>query len=198
MSALISFNPMLTTSPQDSFLLDSDGFIQGVELDNQPNRIQLEQGSLLSTSTKPVWGAVQVNQLIPNVNTNALGNPIEIATVQNTEFAFTVISRAYNMIIIPGNSVPLTLPGMSCMYFPNGKWTRIPVQCSSSLATALEGGLVSQTVYWDFTNQVLTNTGTTALPCRVKGFNSNSLVVTYNATTGAATWGIGTCALIEF
>ena len=195
-ATLISFNPQLTTSPQDTFILESQGYIQGIELDNQPSRIQMEQGSLVATATRTVFGGMMVNQLIPTGN--ALGNPLQIATAQENDFGFVVFSRAYNMIIIPGNSVPLSAPGMSCMYYPNGKWARIPVQCSAALATALEGGLVGQTVYWDFTNQVLTNTGTTALPCRIKEFNSNSMVVSYNATTGAATWTTGTCAIIEF
>ncbi len=198
MTVSVAFNPQLTTSPENSFVLESNGWMQGMELDNQPSRVQLEQGSLISTATAPVWGGVMVNQIIPTVNENALGNTIQLATAQEDQFAFVVGSRAYNMMILPGNSVPLAYPGMSVMYYPNGKWARIPVQCSSSLATALENGLVSQTVYWDFTNQVLTNTGTTALPCRVKGFNSNSLIINYDSGTGLYTWTTGTCALIEF
>ncbi len=198
MSSVVSFNPQLTTSPQNTFILESDGYIQGFELDNQPSRIQLEQGSLVSTAAQPVWGGMMVNALIPTENQNAMGPAIEIATAQEAAFGFVVFPRAYNMIIVPGNSTPISTSGMSVMYYPNGKWARVAVQCSSALATALEGGLVSQTVYWDFTNQVLTNTGTTALPCRVKGFNSNSMIVNYNSTTKAVTWGVGTCAIIEF
>jgi len=64
----------------------------------------------------------------------------------------------------------------------------------------LEGQPVgSVALYWDFTTQMLVTTGTTAIPnVRVRGFNSNSLIVNYNSTTGALTWSVGTCALLEF
>lgn len=197
--ATISFNPQQTTSPQNSFVLDADGWIQGLELDNQPSRLQKESGQIINV-TQPIWGAMMVNQVTPNINENSQGPSVQLATAQLSEFAFTTFASAYNMILVPGNDVPQALDNQTVLYYPNGKWARLPVQASSTLVAALEGQPVgSVPVYWDFATQQLTNTGTTAIPnARVRGFNSNSLIVNYNSTTGALTWSVGTCALLEF
>ncbi len=194
----VTFAPNTTTSPQNSFVLEAGGWIQGMELDNQPSRMQRDSG-LLINATQPVWGGMMVNLYIPNINQNGQGCNLKIATAQETDYGFVTFASAYNMILVPGNDVPSALNDGTVLYYPNGKWTRLPVQCSSSLAAALEGGLVCQAVYWDFTTQTLTNTGRTPIPgARIKGFNSNSLIVNYNSTTGALTWSVGTCALLEF
>ena len=196
--ANIAFNPMQTTSPQNSFLLDANGWIQGMELDNQPNRIQRETGQI--TATQPIWGGMMIQQLTPTVDQNNQGPNLQLATAQTAEFAFTTGASANNAILVPGNDVAQILTGMTCSYYPNGKWTRLPVQCSAAVVTALEGQPAgSVALYWDFTTQMLVTTGTTAIPgVRVRGFNSNSLIVNYNSTTGALTWSVGTCALLEF
>ena len=192
----ITFNPMLTTNSQNSFILESQGYIQGMSLDNQPSRMQRKQGQLLSTSAKPVYGGMMVNELTPDIGTGE--NPVvQLATAQGASFAFTVFDGVYNAIILNGNTVPLVYPGMSCQYFRNGNFARIPVLCAPALAATLENSF-DQTVFWDFTNQQLLGTGTTALPCRIVALDSNSLTVSFNATTGAYSWVLGTVAVIEF
>ena len=194
--ASVSFNPNQQTQPQNSFLLEASGWIQGLSMDNQPSRIQRETGNY--TGTAMVWGGMMINRLIPTINKNQQGPSIEIATAQQTDFAFTTNDGWYSALLVPGNDVPYVGAG-TVNYYPNGKWTRLPVACSASLAAALEGGLMDQEVYWDFPTQTLTNSGTTPIPgARVRGFNSNSLIVSQNSTTLALSWAVGTCALLEF
>lgn len=192
----ITWNPMLTTNSQNSFVLESQGYIQGLSLDNQPSRMQRKQGQLIGTAAKPIWPASMVVELTPNIGDGE--NPtVQLATSQPTYFGFTVLDGVYNAIITNGNNVPLVYPGMSLQYFRNGNFARIPVLCSSALAATLEGNF-DQTVYWDFTNQELSGTGTTALPCRIVALDSNSLTVSYNSGTGVYSWALGTVAVIEF
>lgn len=49
-SNTVAFAPNQTTSPQNSFLLEAGGWIQGMELDNQPSRMQRESGLLLNAT----------------------------------------------------------------------------------------------------------------------------------------------------
>jgi hypothetical protein len=189
---------MQTTSPQNSFLLDANGWIQGMELDNQPNRIQRETGQI--TASQPIWGGMMIEQTTPTIDQNNQGPDLQLATAQNAKFAFTVGSGANNAILVPGNDVAQILSGMTASYYPNGKWTRLPVQCSAAVVTAVEGQPAgSVALYWDFTTQMLVTSGTTAIPnVSVRGFNSNSLIVNYDSTTKALTWSVGTLALLEF
>ena len=52
--ANLSLNPMATTNAAGSFGVQSDGFIQGVALDDPANRFNLASGTcLLYTSPSP-------------------------------------------------------------------------------------------------------------------------------------------------
>ncbi len=116
----VTFAPNTTTSPQNSFVLEAAGWIQGMELDNQPSRMQRESG-LLINATQPVWGGMMVNQYIPNINQNGQGCNLEIATAQETDFGFVTFASAYNMILVPGNDVPSALNDGTLLYSPKGK-----------------------------------------------------------------------------
>ncbi len=203
MAALISMNPMLTTSPlANGFLVETQGYIQGFDFDDQIARMHLKQGVVSSGATAPLYAGVLVSELINTINQNAPGNIIEAATslgTGNVNYGgFTVLRQANNMIITPGNSVPLAASGMSIMYFQPGSGARIMVAVDSGLAASLEGGSVNQPVSWDFVNQALTtySSGAGALPVKVISFNSNSQTVLINS--GVYSWNPGqTAAIIQ-
>jgi hypothetical protein len=71
------------------------------------------------------------------------------------------------------------------------------VQCSSAVAGALKAGAYNQSVYWDYTNQVLLSTaGGAAIPVEVVDLstNGNAMVV----ASGGASWNYaGYAALIK-
>ena len=193
----ISFNPQLTTSPQSSFQVDTKGFVQGAFFDDPTTRLQLASGKIASTVTQPVWGGMTVSEGVNAPNTNQGGNPLTLAANYAGVTAFTVFNQANNMIIVPGNTVQQAVAGMDISYFRLGSNARIAVQCSAALANALSAGLTNQKVSWDFVNQILIPFSVTALPVKVLEVNTNSQIVNYNAGTGALTYAIGACALIQ-
>jgi hypothetical protein len=201
MAALINMNPMLTTSPlADGFLVETQGYIQGFDFDDQIARMHLKQGVVSASATAPVYAGMLVTEEINTINQNGPGNIIIPATAMGTGnvnySGFTVLRQANNMIIATGNSVPLAGSGMSCMYFQAGSGARIMVAVDSSLASSLEGGSTTQQVSWDFTNQALTayDSTTGALPVKIISFNDNSQTVLVNS--GIYSWNPGQMAAI--
>ncbi|NDU92425.1 MAG: hypothetical protein G3I10_07425 [Ferrovum sp.] len=192
----LSFNPMQTTQPASSFLLQSDGYVQGAFFDDPSARLWLATGYIAYAVTQPIWGAMAITELVPT--SNQLGNELELATTVANTTAFTVFNQASNMIITPGNTVQQADAGMTVSYFRLGSNARIAVQCDPTLAGTLDGGATNQEVLWDFTNQkLITYTSGTALPVKVLSVNTNSKIVSYNSGTGALTWTTGACAIIQ-
>lgn len=197
----VNFNPMLTLTGQNSFQLQSTGLIQGAYRDDPVSRMWLVPGTVDSTVTQPVWGGIPITELTPSVAETEFQTSANLVTIPTTIAGitgFTVFNRANSMIITPGNNVPIATAGMSVAMFRLGSNIRIPVQCSSTLATALAGGAINQSVAWDFTtNQLEAYSSGTALPVKVVQVSANSKVVNYDSTTGAVTWAYGYAALIQ-
>lgn len=196
----ISFNPSLTTSPQDSFSVETEGYIQGFVL-SDPNVHQwLESGSLASTVTQPVWGGMAITELVPVVGQSGAGASIALATTEANISGFTVFNRVNSMILVPGSAqVPLATSGMSVGYYKFGRNARLIVKCTAALVTALEGNASNTQVQWDFVNQQLIPfVSGTALNVRTVRVSNNGVIVNYNSTTGAATFaGSQPVAVIE-
>lgn len=195
----ISFNPMQTSAPQDSFLLQTEGYVQGAFMDDPSANMWLLSGLLDSAITQPVWGGMAITEKVNAPNSNQMGNTLDIAANNAGVTGFTVFNRGNNMIITPGNNVQQAGAGMTMMYFRTGSNARIVVQCDSTLAGNLDTGAVNQQVSWDFTNQKLItySSGVGALACKVLAVNTNSKIVSYNSGTGALTWTTGAAALIQ-
>jgi hypothetical protein len=195
--ANISFNPALTTAPQNSFLVDTQGYYQGSLFDDDPAiRLSLFSGLLNSTVTQPVWGGMALTEVVNNANANALGNSLQLATAEGNVTAFSMYNQAYNSMLVPGNSAPIAVAGNTTPYFKLGSKAQIVVACSAALVTAVEGGFSNQQVSWDFTTQQLIPFATTALPVQIQRVSTNSRIVAYNSGTGAVTWTVGNAAVI--
>lgn len=185
----ISFNPMQTLVATTSFLVDTDGFVQGTYFDDPSMRFQLRGGIASSSLTQPVWGGLPVVVDVPNIGANALGPTISLATTEATIGGWTVFNQAHHMILTPGNTVPIATSGMTVQFIEPGSLLRLVVKCNATLADALSGGAQNQQVSWDFTNNELTTYSTgTALPVLVELVNLTSKVVNYDSSTGAVTW----------
>lgn len=196
----ISFNPMTTSAPQNSFLLQTDGLVQGTFQDDPSSNMWLCGGQLDSTVAQPIWGGMAITEKVNAPGANQMGNSIILASANANVTGFTVFNRGNNMIITPGNTVPQASAGMSIMYFRTGSNARIAVQCDATLANNLDAGNVNQQVSWDFTNQKLItySSGIGALACKVLMVTTNtSKIVNYNSGTGAVTWNTGFVALIQ-
>jgi hypothetical protein len=190
---------MTTSAPQNSFLGQTEGYVQGAFFDDPTSNMWLLSGQIDPSVTQPVWGAMAITEDIPAPNANQMGSNIKIAANNAGVTGFTVFNRGNNMIITPGNTVPQASAGMSIMYFRTGSNIRIAVQCDATLANNLSPGAINQQVSWDFTNQKLItfSSGVGALACKVLSVNTNSKIVNYNSGTGVLTWTTGAAAIIQ-
>lgn len=198
----ISFNPQLTTSPSNTFVQSTEGYVQGATLDDTSARMWLTSGVIAASVTQPVWGGMAITEEVATVNNNAMGNSLVLATGAGNVTGMTVFDQAHNMIIVPGNSVQQAVAGMTINYFRFGSNIRIAVGVQASLVATLDSGAVNQALYWDPALQQLTASGTSgafALPATTKilSLNSNSKTISYNSGTGALTWTTGNAAIIQ-
>jgi len=206
MSGAISFNPFLTTSPANSFLLETQGYVQGTAYDDPSVRMELMGGTLASTETLVMWGGVPIEEYInvTGAGSDGTGPSLKRATTATTTTGWSVSDQAGSMIIVPGPSVPVAAVGNYVSFYRSGSNIRIAVQADPALVAALvsaDGSISSQSLYWDVTNYRLTLTtsgGNWALPTTVRllSVNTNSKIVSYNSGTGAVTWTAGDAAII--
>lgn len=165
MSANISFNPVQTTVASGTFNSKSTGYIQGTALDQPAIRFSLAGGVLNSTETLPMWGGVGIYEDIPSSSysttapSSVLGTVVGRATTLAAHTTgdltgFSVFDQNSAMINFPQSPVPLAGSGMQVNYYRLGSGARIAVACDPSLAS-ITGGVITQQVSWDFTNQLL-------------------------------------------
>ena len=193
----ISFNPNLTSAPQGTFSTTTQGYIQGDFVDDPSIRMELAAGILDAAIAQPIWGGMALTELVPITGEGSLGSTLKLATTPATTTGFSVFTQAYNMIIVPGNSVQTATAGMTANYFRLGSGARIKVQCSPALVAAVEGGAIGQQVQWDFANQQLIPFAAgTALPVKILSVNTNSKVVSFNSGAGTVSWVPGSAAVI--
>ena len=184
MGNLVNFNPQVTTSPANTFLVQTEGYVQGSFFSDDPAiRLSLLSGMLASTVGGSVWGGMAITENVQAPNSNQPGNSLVLATSVANTTAFTVFSQASNMVIVPGNSVQQAVAGMSANYFRLGSNATIAVQCDPSLAANLDSGAINQAVSWDFNNSVLqTYDASTAT------ITLTSVTSSYSASTGLYTF----------
>ncbi len=204
MSANVNFNPMLTlTGSNNSFQLDSQGYIQGAFMDDPVSRMWVLPGIVASSNTQPFWGGLPIQENVPTMagHTNGtLAGELVIPANAGDVTGFTLFNRAHNMIITPGNPVPVAAIGMNIAYARLGSNLRIPLPASSSLVSALEGGSIAQQVSWDFDTQELTTyvSGTNdPLPVKVLNVHGNSKIVSWDSSTNAVSWTYGYAVLVQ-
>lgn len=198
MVATLNVNPMQTTNAAGSFRNVSDGFIQGMSMDDPAIRNELAGGVLSSLETLPMWGGVGISELIPTplsstTHSTTLGGDIRRATLLTGSLpltGFSVFDQAHHMINTPQSPVPLALTGMSVHFFRLGCGMRIPVKCDPTLVSLYASSIITQ-VSWDFVNQQLVAFEPTqaAITISAATFTANGtagLPGTLNYTTSAA------------
>ena len=192
----ITVNPSATITPSSSFLPQSQGYTQGITLADPTSRQWLNSGVIASTVSAGVWGGMGITESVQMPGNGMPGNLLTIAGSSTAVTGFTVFDRAYNMIIVPGNSVQIALAGMSMAFYRLGSNARIPVLCTAGLITAIETNSVNTQVVWDFTNQqLIPYTSGTALPVKVIAVDTNSKIVSVSGSTYS--WTTGNVAVIQ-
>ncbi len=188
--ANISFNPALMTGAQNTFLLESQGWVQGLTQDDPVSRMYLSSGILDSGITQPVWGGMGIIVDTAQLATdNRQGPDLKLATSTSIQ-GFTVFDQATSMIQTPGNTVPTAVAGQNAAFYSFGSKARIPLPLASGIITALEGVPINTQLYWDPVNFNITTTSTSniALPAGVLllAVNANSKTVSYSG--GVVSW----------
>lgn len=193
----ITFNPMPTTNALGGFSVLSDGLYQGTALDSPNSRFNLAGGILASSETVPMWGGVGLYENIPGTpGVNPLGGTVGRAADYAHLIGFSVFDQAYAGLTTPQSPVPLYGSGQTINFYRLGSGARVILQIDPALAT-LEGGLITQQVSWDFTNQKIVAFSSTALNVKILQIQTtNCKTVSYDSGTGFATWATnGACAI---
>lgn len=182
--ANLSLNPMATTNAAGSFGVQSDGFIQGVALDDPANRFNLASGTVATTETKPLWGGLPVAELLPGVNSSPRGSTIRRAASLAELEGFTVFNQAHNGLTTPQSPVPLYASGISVSFYRLGSNMRVPLKASAQVvALGTAGASVKTPLAWDFVN----NQVTTAAAAAFAGADIDTTAVTYSNGVATAT-----------
>lgn len=182
--ANLSLNPMATTNAAGSFGVQSDGFIQGVALDDPANRFNLASGTVAATETKPLWGGLPVAELLPGVSSSPRGSTIRRAVSLAELEGFTVFNQAHNGLTTPQSPVPLYASGMSVSFYRLGSNMRVPLKASAQVvALGTAGASVKTPLAWDFVN----NQVTTAAAAAFAGADIATTAVTYSNGVATAT-----------
>lgn len=183
MVASVSVFPMQTTNGAGGFSVQSDGYVQGVALDDPSIRNALAGGALLASETLPMWGGVAISEYLPNPGTGqVLGSSIGRAASAANITGFSVFNQAHNFVSTPQSPVPTAGSGQTIPFYRLGSKARIAVACEPGLV-ALNGGLISQQVSWDIANQRLQ-----AYNAATATVNLTSVTASFDAATGLWTF----------
>lgn len=154
--ANLSLNPMATTNAAGSFGVVSDGFIQGVALDDPANRFNLASGTVAPNESLPLWGGVPVAELLPGTQSAPRGTTIRRAKSLEEMEGFSVFNQAHNGLTTPQSPVPMFASGMSVSFYRFGSNMRVPLKASSAVvALGTSGASVKTPLAWDFANNQL-------------------------------------------
>lgn len=204
MSGSITLNPYSVSTPQNSFLLQTQGYYSGVALDDPSSRNWLMGGYVDPAETVVLWGGVPIQERInvTGAGSEGVGPAIARSTSQATVTGFSVFDQAGSMVITPTNKVPVSAIRNYTAFYRAGTNARIVLACDPALVASIASGspdINSQSLYWDVTNYrltLVTTGGNFALPTSIKllSTNTNSQVVTYSAST--ASWSAGSAAVV--
>ena len=186
-------NPYTSGNFPNTFVQDSKGFVQGSYAADAVAKNFLVAGKIASTETLPMWGGVAIQELM--AATEGTINTIKRAVSYATCTGFSVSAQTYNALVTTDNTVPVVPVGADCQFFRLGSGVRLylPIDPALDLTTLQIGAAVS----FDFTTGQIVEFDTTALAVKVLSVIQNSLIVSYDALTGNATWATGAVAEVE-
>ena len=153
----IPFNPMATTNARGSFSIYSDGFVQGVAMDDPAARYSLAGGVIALTETLPMIGGALIYETtvggVGVAGADTLGGVVGRATSLAMAAGFSVLNQAHHWLSSPQSEAPMGLSGMTVNFHRFGSGARIALALDPQMAAALQGGLTNQQVSWDFNLQ---------------------------------------------
>jgi len=183
----ISIDPYSTTNAPGTFKKSSDGYVQGMAMDDPAIRNSLAIGVLASTETLPIWGGLPIQETI-TIDSGATGGQISRSTAYDEVTGFSVFNQATAWVNSPASPVPTGSAGATVPFYRMGSGARIVLPIDPALIS-LDGSLITAQVSWNFTTNRIVAFSTTALPVKVLNVNAgDSKVVSYDALTNLATW----------
>ncbi len=187
MVATIPFNPNVTTTAAGAFDVQSKGLVQGTAYPDPAIIYKRASGTLAQSETIPMWGGVGIYTDIGGASgdpADELGTIVGRATSGTNLVGFSVFDGAYGMINTPSSPVPLAASGMQVQYYRLGSGARVALQADASLVS-LQGGLTTQQVAWDFTNQkLIPYTGSLTASSGTYNSTSGLVTLTFATATG--------------
>lgn len=200
----ISVNPMATSNAAGSFSVQSDGYIQGVALDDPSIRNQLVNGVLASTETLPMVGGYPLFELMhAATNNGALGGSVGRATVATGILGWSVVNQAHAWVTTPQSPCPSAGVGQTIPLYRNGSRARIAVPIDATVGAALLGATISPSgLYWDVALlQINTTAAANIALTGIKVIDvqiGNSKIAVYDAVNNVFTYNAsGSVAIIE-
>jgi hypothetical protein len=203
MSGTISFTPYAVSTPQNSFLLETQGYYQGTALDDPSSRMWLMGGNLDAAETLTMWGGVPIQERINIMGANAegVGPAVARSTSQANTTGISVFDQAGSMVITPSSRVPQAAIRNYVSFYRSGSNARIVMAVDPALVAALTSttDINAEALYWDVTNYrvtLVTTGGNFALPTSMKllSVQTNSQVITYANSTPS--WATGDAAVL--
>jgi hypothetical protein len=197
----VSFNPYVQTNVTGSFALESAGLVVGTMFPDPAARYQLSGGRLATTETLPMWGGVGISENIPPEAANnprtEMGSVIARATAAANLTGFSIYDQNYSWVNSPASPVPSGDKGGQVNFARLGSLLRVILEIDPTLVS-LEGGLITQQVSWDYTNQKIIAFATTALPVKILTIKSNNcMTAVYTAGPPATlTWNRNAAAAV--
>jgi hypothetical protein len=184
----IAFNPWATTVAPGLFLTQAEGLVAGTFFDDPAKRFSLAGGVLAASETLPMWGGVGIGEYIPTTGKDPRGSQIKRATAQANLTGFSVFNQNGAAISSPQSPVPQTLSGGQVNFFRLGSGAKLALAIDPALVTD-DGGLITQQVSWDFTNQKIVAYDTVAaLPIKILSIQTAQVMTVAFDGVNAATW----------
>ena len=170
-----------TTVANNTFLLNTDGFIVGTLYGKFPDRYAIEGGVVASTQATPLYGGLPLTLAVtaPTIQgSSGLGEKATLATAQTNIDAWSVFDQASAGVISGFSNVPLYYANTSINFIRSG-FLVLPV--NPAAVNTIAGGASNQAIFWNFTQNYVDITGTGALGFQIIALSTNSKTVTYAA-----------------
>ena len=170
-----------TTVANNTFLLNTDGFIVGTLYGKFPDRYAIEGGVVASTQTTPLYGGLPLTLAVtaPTIQgSSGLGERATLATAQTNIDGWSVFDQGAAGIISGFSNVPLYYVNTSINFVRSG-FLVLPV--NPAAVNTIAGGASNQAIFWNFAQGYVDITGTGALGYQIIALSTNSKTVTYAA-----------------
>ena len=200
MPSTVTFQPYGTTVSASSFLLQTDGFVQGTFLDSPATRYTLEGGYVAASQLTPIWGGLPLSLAVPAPGqggaSSGLGPAATVATTAASINAWCLLNQAAAGIITPSSNSPLFTSGGSLNFSRVLSDMLIVLPVNPAAVNTLANASATYPIYWNFAQNYVDITGSTPLGYQIIALNTNSKTITYSSTTGFANWTPGGSVIV--